>query len=82
MLDGGQAMGALGKVERAGLLASAMVLWAWTGENVFIFVVGGIGYRLFTKDKPAEDDWGTWFYFVVVMGALAWMLHITPVPGR
>lgn len=82
VLDGGQAMGALGKVERVGLLAAALAMWAWTGENVFIFVVGGMVYRLFRKDKPAQDDWSTWFYFVAVMAALAWILHLTPLPAR
>jgi len=28
-------------------------------------------WRLFTKDKPAEEDWGVWFYYVAVMVALA-----------
>jgi Zn-dependent protease len=82
IFDGGKAMDALGLVERVGLLAAALGFWAWTGENVFIFVVGGIGWRLFTKDKPAEDDWGTWVYFVVVMGALAWMMRLTPLPAQ
>jgi Zn-dependent protease len=78
-LDGAQAIRALGLVERVGLLAAALAMWAYTKENLFIFLVGGIVWRLFTKDKPAEDDWGTWFYFVAVMGGLAWMLYLTPL---
>jgi Zn-dependent protease len=81
-LDGSQAFSALGLVERVGVLATALAMWAYTGESMFLFVVGGIVYRLFTKDKPAEDDWGTWFYFVAVMAALAWILHLTPLPAR
>jgi Zn-dependent protease len=81
-LDGSQAFIALGVVERVGMLATALAMWAYTGENMFLFVVGGIVYRLFTKDKPAEDDWGTWFYFVAVMAGLAWILHLTPLPAR
>ena len=82
VLDGGKAIEALGQVERMGLLAVALALWLYTGENIFVFVAAGIGWRLFTKDKPADDDWGTWFYFVAVLAALGLTLHALagPVP--
>jgi Zn-dependent protease len=77
-LDGSQAIRALGMVERVGLLAAALALWAYTGEIVFFFIVLGIGWRLYTKDKPKSDDWRTWLYFVAVMVALALTMHFTP----
>jgi Zn-dependent protease len=82
VLDGGKAIGALGKVERAGLMAAALVCLAYTGNLTFLFVALGTGWRLFTKDMPPRDDWGTWTYFVAVMGALAWIIHVTPAVGR
>jgi Zn-dependent protease len=77
-LDGSQAMRALGMVERLGVLAVALALWAYTGEWVFFFVVLGVGWRLYTKDKPEQDDWRTWLYFVALLAALAVTLHSIP----
>ena len=83
-LDGGQAVGSLGAVERAALLAAALGLWLFTGEGIFFLVAAGCVWRLFTKDKPAESDWGTWLYFVAVLAALAAVMHAMPsrVPGQ
>lgn len=80
-LDGGQAMRALGMVERIGVLAVALALWSYTGEMVFFFVVLGVGWRLYTKDKPEHDDWRTWLYFVAVLVALGLTLHFLPNVG-
>jgi Zn-dependent protease len=77
-LDGAKAVDALGMVERMGLLAAALGLWLYTQQGIFFLVSAGIGWRLFTKDKPAEDDWGTWLYFVAVLVALGLMLHYVP----
>jgi Zn-dependent protease len=77
-LDGSQAMRALGMVERMGVLAVALALWSYTGEFVFFFVVLGVGWRLFTKDRPEQDDWRTWLYFVAVLAALGLILHLAP----
>lgn len=81
-LDGGKAMDALGKVERAGLMAAALACLAYTGNLIFLFVALGTAWRLFTRDLPPRDDWGTWTYFAAVLGALAWILHATPAVGR
>jgi Zn-dependent protease len=80
-LDGGQAMGALGKVERMGIVATALAMMAWTGKLMFLFVAAGAVYRLFTKDKPVEDDWSSWTYYVIVLVALGWLMHVTPDVG-
>lgn len=77
-LDGSQAMRALGMVERLGVLAVALALWSYTGEWIFFFVVLGVGWRLFTKDKPEHEDWRTWLYFVAVLAALGLTLHALP----
>lgn len=78
MLDGGQAAGVLGAVERAALLAAALGLWFYTGEGIFFFVAAGVTWRLFTKDKPQQSDWGTWAYYVALLVALAVILHAVP----
>ena len=89
VLDGGQAAGVLGAVERAVLLAGAVGLWLYTGEGIFLFVAAGFAWRLFTKDKPEHSDWGTWTYYAALMIALAVLLHAAPsgvanggMPGR
>lgn len=78
VLDGGQAVGVLGVVERAALLALALGLWYYTGEGIFFFVAAGTAWRLFTKDKPAQADWGTWGYYAALLVALAVILHAAP----
>jgi Zn-dependent protease len=77
-LDGSQAMRALGMVERLGVLAVALALWSYTGEWVFLLVILGVCWRLFTKDKPEHEDWRTWLYFVALLAALGLTLHALP----
>jgi len=79
VLDGGQAANSLGKVERSALLAAALGLWLFTWQPIFFLVAAGAVYRLFTKDKPGRDDWGTLTYYVAVLAALGVVLHLTPV---
>ena len=78
ILDGGKAANALGLVGRIGLLAAALAAWLYFGEAIYFLVAAGIGFRLFTKDKPTEDDWSIWFYYVVLLGALGAVLHFVP----
>ncbi len=79
VLDGGQAMNALGIVERLALLAAALALWIYTGESIFFILTAGIVWRLYTKDKPARSDWSTWFYFAALLVALGVTLKGLPV---
>jgi Zn-dependent protease len=78
ILDGGKAANALGLVGRMGLLAVSLAAWLYFGETIYFLVAAGIGYRLFTKDKPAEDDWTVWFYYAALLGALGLVLHAVP----
>jgi Zn-dependent protease len=78
ILDGGKATNALGMVERAALLAVAIGLWACTGQLIFLLVGAGVVFRLFTKDLPVREDWGTFAYYAAVLGALALVLYVTP----
>ena len=89
VLDGGQAVTALGEVERAALLALSLGLWYYTGQGIFFFVSAGFAWRLFTKDKPKQSDWSTWGYYAALLIALAVILRAAPdalarqgIPGR
>jgi Zn-dependent protease len=78
VLDGGQAAGVLSAVERAALLAASLGLWYYSGEGIFFFVAAGFAWKLFTKDKPQEPDWGTLAYYGALLVALAVILHAAP----
>lgn len=78
VLDGGQAVKALGAVERAALLALTLALWLYSGEGIFFLVAAGATFSLFPKDKPQRSDWSTWLYFAAVLIALSVLLHATP----
>jgi len=41
-------------------------------------VSAGVAWRLFTKDKPAREDWSSWLYFAAVLVALGVVLHAVP----
>jgi Zn-dependent protease len=79
MLDGGQAVLALARNERLGLLAATLALWLVTGEGIFFLVTIGVTWRLFTRDLPTQPSWPTLAYYVLVLSLLAAVLHATPV---
>jgi Zn-dependent protease len=55
-LDGGRGFRALTRKQRgiAGVVAIAM--WAITHQTILLLIALGAGYRLFSRDYPAEDD--------------------------
>lgn len=84
-LDGGQAASALGKAERWLLLIICLVLWLFLGQTLFFLVAGGVVYRLFTKDLPAQPSPSTAAYFVAVLvslGVLMWTLPVVEVGSQ
>jgi Zn-dependent protease len=81
VLDGGQAMLALDKIERVVVLTVCLALWMLLGENVFALVAGGACWRLFTKDVPAQPSRATTIYFVAVVVMLGAVLRFTPGQG-
>jgi Zn-dependent protease len=78
-LDGGKAINALGLTERIALLVAAIALGIYMRNPLFFLVAAGTGWRLFTKDKPAESDWGTWLYFAALLAALGATLTALPI---
>jgi Zn-dependent protease len=81
LLDGGQAVLVLNKVERLVLLTACVALWLLMGENLFFLVALGAGWRLFTKDIPSEPSPATTAYFVGVLASLALVLKLIPGQG-
>jgi Zn-dependent protease len=81
VLDGGQAVLALNKIERIAILTICLALWLLLGEGVFALVAGGACWRLFTKDIPAQPSRPTTAYFVAVIVLLALVMRLTPGHG-
>jgi Zn-dependent protease len=81
VLDGGQAMLALNKMERIAILTICLALWLLLGEGIFALVAAGACWRLFTKDIPEKASRPTTAYFVAVIVLLALVMRLTPGPG-
>jgi Zn-dependent protease len=81
VLDGGQAMLALNKIERIAILTICLAMWLLLGEGVFALVAGGACWRLFTKDIPEQPSRSTAAYFVAVIVLLALVMRLTPGHG-
>jgi len=75
-LDGGHAFLALTKRHRILVLTVTLVALILTKESIFVLILLGIGWRLFTKDLPEESSPETTAYFVGVLSALASLLWI------
>ena len=75
-LDGGRGFRSLTRSQRGAALATALAMWALTQESMLLLVSLGAGYRLFTKDYPAEPDRGALFQYAGLVAALSvlWLL--------
>ena len=78
ILDGGQAVLALSKFERALLLAASVGLAAWLEQWTFLLVAGGMLWHLFTRDEPPQGSPKTTAYYAAVLTALAFVMRIMP----
>ena len=82
ILDGGQAVQALSKLERAILLAASLALWLALGENMFFLVALGAAYQVFfAKDPPTHASAATTIYYIAVLTALGVIIHMLPGTG-
>ncbi len=79
VLDGGQAIAALNKSERIILSASAVLLAAWFEQPFFLLVAAGAGYRVFDKNIPSTQSNPATVYFVVLLAALGYIIHLAPL---
>jgi Zn-dependent protease len=75
-LDGGRGFRALTRRQRAIALAAIVSMWVVTTESMLLLLSLGAGYRLFTKDAPAEPDRGVLFQYtaLVVLLSLLFLL--------
>ncbi len=55
-LDGGRGFRALTRTQRAIAAGAALTMWALTQETMLLLIALGAGYRLFSRDYPAEGD--------------------------
>jgi Zn-dependent protease len=80
-LDGGHAFLALTKKHRVVVSMFALTALLLLGESVFLLILVGAGWRLFTKDLPEQPSGATASYFVGVLSALAVLMWILPGHG-
>jgi Zn-dependent protease len=82
ILDGGQAVLALSKVERIGLLAASIALGVVLKQQMFILVALGVAYQaFFAKNLPAQSSRSTTVYYVAVLAALGLLIRLMPGQG-
>jgi Zn-dependent protease len=55
-LDGGRGFRALTRMQRGIAAGAAIAMWALTHQAILLLIALGAGYRLFSRDYPAEDD--------------------------
>ncbi len=55
-LDGGRGFRALTRKQRLIAGGVAVAIWAFTHQTILLLIALGAGYRLFSRDYPAEDD--------------------------
>jgi Zn-dependent protease len=81
VLDGSQAVLALKRIERTVLLAASLALAIGLQEKMLFLVSAGLLWRLFTKDQAAQGSSLMTAYFLGVMAALTFVMHIMPAGG-
>jgi hypothetical protein len=81
VLDGSQAVLAVGKFERAALMTLAVLLWWGSRDMVFLLVAAGLCFRLFTKDDSRAPSRFIAAYYAVVLILLAVILRAVPGHG-
>jgi Zn-dependent protease len=55
-LDGGRGFRALTRKQRAIAGTVAIAMWAFTHQTILLLIALGAGYRLFSRDYPADND--------------------------
>jgi Zn-dependent protease len=81
-LDGGRGFRALSRVQRGIAGAVAVAVWAFTHQTILLLIALGAGYRLFSRDYPAEDDNGVLTQYVGLIVLLSMLMFMTDRIGR
>jgi len=79
MLDGNGAIQPLDKIGRVSLLVFSGLLFWWSGEATLLFLAAGFAWQLYRKEIPSEGSVAVQLYYAALLGALAWLLHATPL---
>jgi len=78
VLDGGQAILALGKFDRIALSVAATLLAAIFWQPIFLLVAGGAIYQAFRRDAPSSSNPNVTAYFIGLLAALGGIIKLLP----
>jgi Zn-dependent protease len=76
-LDGGRGFRALTRKQRGIAAAAAVAMWALTHQTILLLIALGAGYRLFSRDYPAEDDNAVLTQYVGLIVLLSFLMMMT-----
>jgi Zn-dependent protease len=76
-LDGGRGFRALTRKQRVIAACVAIALWALTHQTILLLIALGAGYRLFSRDYPAEDDNIVLTQYVGLIALLSLLMAMT-----
>lgn len=76
-LDGAQATHALNRMQRGLVLVTTLVFYALLHEGVFLFIAGGMAWRMFAGAAPEQPSSSTMVRYMVLLfllGSLMWVI--------
>ena len=76
-LDGGRGFRALTRKQRGIAGVVAIAIWAFTHQTILLLIALGAGYRLFSRDYPAEDDNVVLMQYVGLIVLLSMLMMMT-----
>jgi Zn-dependent protease len=76
-LDGGRGFRALTRIQRGIAGAAAIAIWAFTHQTILLLIALGAGYRLFSRDYPAEEDNPVLVQYVGLIVLLSMLMLMT-----
>ena len=76
-LDGGRGFRALTRKQRAIAGVVAIGIWAFSHQTILLLIALGAGYRLFSRDYPAEDDNVILMQYVGLIVLLSMLMAMT-----
>ncbi len=77
-LDGAQATYALSKLQRWLILATALIFVGWLHEWSYLFIAGGMGWRLWQGGYPEESNTRTFVRYVLLLFVLGLVVYRFP----
>ena len=76
-LDGGRGFRALTRKQRAIAGVIAIGVWAFTHQTILLLIALGAGYRLFSRDYPADEDNAVLLQYAGLIVLLSMLMMIT-----